>query len=171
MRRYSFSASRTIHSRIRCAQAKKYRELEFGNEIKILKELINNTKENSELLIIGFHNEFLSEKSFRKLFDKRTVPNRRDFAYFKIELNENHVDILNNILAEEGEEFISDITHFAIKSVSGFSAISYDGLSSLYINTDLFSSDLKPLKECKENKIVIEFQQNLNDNGIFNWNK
>ena len=74
-------------------------------------------------------------------------------------------------MTEEGKEFISDITHFAIKSDSGFSAISYDGLSSLYINAELFSSDLKPLREYKEDEIVIDFQKNLNHDEIFNWNE
>ena len=137
--------------------------MEFKSEINILRELINNTRGNSELLINGFHNEFLSEKSFRKLFNKQTVPNRRDFSEFKIALNNNHLVILNHILTEEGENFISDIIHFAIKSDSGFSAISYDGLSSLYINPDFFSSDLKQLKEYNEDEIEIVFKKTLND--------
>jgi len=144
--------------------------LEFNNEIKIFRELINNTKENSVLLIDGFHNEILSEKSFRKLFNKTNVPNRKDFTYYKIELNENHIRILNEILAEEGEGFITDITHFAIKSDSGFSAISYDGFISLYINENHFLSDLRFLKEYKEDDIVIEFQKKLNDYGCFDLN-
>lgn len=144
--------------------------MELENEIKILRELINNARENSELLINGFYNEFLSEESFRKLFDKKTVPNRSDFAHFKIDLNKNHIGILNEILDKEGEEFISDIVHFAIKSSDGFSAICYDGLSSLYVNKSHFSSELNPLTEYNEDDIVIEFQNKLNDNGFFNWN-
>ncbi len=154
-----------------CVSLKKYHELEFETEIEIIRELINNAEGDSELLINGFYNGILSEKSFRKLFNKQAVPNREDFAHYKIELNQNHIEILNEILTKEGEEFITDITHFAIKSDSGFSAISYDKLCSLYINTDLFSSDLKPLKEYKEDDIVIEFQKTVSDNGFFNWDE
>ena len=145
--------------------------MEFKTEIKIIRELINNVERNSELLINGFYNGILSEKSFRKLFNKQTVPNREDFSHYKIELNQNHIEILNEILDEEGDGFITDITHFAIKSDSGFSAISYDSLCSLYINAGFFSSDLKPLREYKEDEIVIQFQKTVNDDGFFNWNE
>src|SRR5690606_960908 len=108
--------------------------MEYNQEIEILRELISNSPNNSELLINGFNNERLSEESFRKLFDEETVPIRADVAHYKISLDNKNITILKEILNEEGEDLITDIAHFAIKSKMGFSAISFDGLSSLYIN-------------------------------------
>ena len=143
--------------------------MEFESEIKIINEIINNSEQNSELLINGFYNGTLSEKSYRKLFDVKNVPNRADFAHYKIDLNKNNIRILNEILNEEGSEFINDLTHFAVKCGGEFSAISYDSFSLLQINKKLFKSDLKTLKEYCEDEIEISFSDNLNDNGFFNW--
>ncbi len=143
--------------------------MEYNREIEIMRELINNSPNNSELLINGFYNEALSEESFRKLFDKKSVPNRANFAHYNIPLDNKNIKVLKDILNEEGDDLIADITHFAIKSKVGFSAISFDGLSSLYVNPNHFSSDLKPLKDYKEEDMVIEFSDKLTDHGFFDW--
>lgn len=152
----------------RCAQAKRVK-MKSNFETKILIELISHSPKNSELVINGFYNGTLSEKSFRRLFDEKTVPNRADFAHYKILLTQKYIEVLKDILEKEGHDLIAEITHFAIKSEDGFSAISYDGMSSLYVNPSHFSADLKPLKEYEREDIVIEFRNILTDNGFFDW--
>lgn len=141
----------------------------LNSEIKIINELINNSEQNYELLINGFYNEILSEKSYRKLFSQKQVPKRADFAHYKIDLNENNIRILNEILNEEGANFINDITHFAIKTNGEFSAISYDSFSLIQVNKKLFKTDLKTLNQYCDDEIEINFMDNLDDNGFFNW--
>ena len=143
--------------------------MDFENEIKVFSKLITHSPKNTELYINGFYNDILSEGSFRKLFDHQIVPNRSDFAHYIIRLTELKIGLIKEILRKEGEEFVQDITHFALKSDKGFSAIGYDGFNLLQIDKNHFSSRIKRPRQKSEDDMEIEFITDINDHGFFNW--
>ena len=138
-------------------------------EIDIFKELILKVEKGSELMINGFYTGTLSEKNFRKLFSRNDVPKRENFSHYIIDLNTDKIEKITEILNLEGENLINDITHFAIKNDKKFSALSFDHMEMIQIDKSQFKTDKFEFENYNFKEIEINFQEELNDNGFFEW--
>lgn len=136
-------------------------------QIEFLKELILNSPNKSEMNINGFYSEHISDKSFRKLFSEKQVPDKSKISTFIIPLTSKFKNILLNILESEKEELISDLVHFSIEKESKPIFVSYDGMELMQINKSKFNAELLNSISDKYKALEIELFDEITDNGSF----
>ena len=141
--------------------------MEYDIEIDILRELLNKAPVNSVFIVNGFYNEILSQEYFQRLFDKNSIPKRSENSHYNFCLTRNFIQILNQMLDEEGDNFIADITHFAIKYEKRLLATSYDGISVIQVDSKHYVSSINSLAEKCDENIEIKFLEKINDHGFF----
>ena len=136
-------------------------------QIEFLKELLLNTPNKSEMNINGFYSEHISDKSFRKLFSEKQVPDKSEISTFIIPLTSELKKILLNILELEKEKLIYDLVHFSIEKESKPIFVSYDGMELMQINKTEFNETLLNLISVKYKALEIKLFDEINDNGFF----
>ena len=136
-------------------------------QIEFLKELIINSPNKSEMNINGFYSEHISDKSFRKLFSEKQVPDKSKISTFIIPLTSELKNILLNILESEKEKLIYDLVHFSIEKENKPIFVSYDGMEIMQINKTEFNAKLLNSISDKYNALEIELFDEINDNGFF----
>jgi len=140
-------------------------------QIEFLKELIINSPNKTEMDVNGFYSEHISEKSFRKLFSEKQVPDKSKISTFIIPLTPELKNILLNIIESEKEKLIYDLVHFSIKKESKPIFVSYDGMELMQINKTEFNAELINSISEKYKTLEIELFDEINDNGFFETEK
>ncbi len=136
-------------------------------QIEFLKELILNSPNKSEMNINGFYSEHISNKSFRKLFSEKQVPDKSKISDFIIPLTSELKEILINILEVEKEKLIYDLVHFSIQKENKPIFVSYDRMELMQISKVKFSAELLNSISEKYKALEIEIFDKINDNGFF----
>ena len=136
-------------------------------QIEFIRELITNSPQESVMNINGFYSGHISDKSFRKLFSEKQVPDKSKISTFIIPLTSELKNILLNILELEKEKLIYDLVHFSIQKESEPIFVSYDGMELMQINKMEFNAELLNSISEKYNALEIELFDKINDNGFF----
>ncbi len=160
----------TNHTQNRYVQAEN-RMTEQKLQIEFIRELITNSPQESVMNINGFYSVHISDKSFRKLFSEKQVPDKSKISTFIIPLTSELKNILLNILESEKEKLIYDLVHFSIQKESEPIFVSYDGMELMQINKTEFNAELLNSISEKYNALEIELFDKINDNGFFATDK
>lgn len=105
-------------------------------EIELFRLLINRSPSSSFLKVNGFYSSFISEKSFQKLFNDVSL--RQKTSSYLIPLTDDLKKSILDILDEEKEALIYDLTHFCIENDSEILVESYDTMDFVKIKTRTF---------------------------------
>ena len=142
-------------------------KLKEKTQIEFFAELIINSPDNSELIISGFYNEMISEKSFRKLFTKEQIPERSKTGLVIIPINSIFRPILLDIAEFEQEKLIDDIIHFAIEYKNETIFHSYDNMKFMEIIKSEFPKAFIELIKGKYEPLELGLKKEIINNGFF----
>jgi len=157
----------TAHILNRYVQAENNKMTEENLKIELLKELIINSPNKSEMNIRGFYSEHISDKSFRKLFSEKQVPDKSRISTFIVPLTAELKKILLNILESEKEKMIYDLVHFSIENEGKQIFVSYDGMELMQMKRTEFDTQLTNSISEKYKTLEIELFDEINDNRFF----